>query len=146
MNWTPCKLVLGLGLAVLCGGCAGGASYKEAMGQAPALSREQGRIFIYRDGGFVGSAIQPHVQVNEKEVCKSVPGGFIYLDLPAGNYVVGCASEGFQALSLTLSPQETRYVRTVISMGLGIGHVSPIMEDEKTAMKTLEGCHHMETK
>jgi len=124
-------------------GCASGPKFETV--QIPSMVSSQGRIFFYRDGSPVGSAIQPKIKLNDERVGKSIPGGFFYVDTPSGNYTVACSTEAKRSLTFTLEAGQTRYVRTRISMGLLVAHVTPSLEEDVKAMKTLSKCSYTGT-
>jgi hypothetical protein len=137
-----CTMLLLVGYAMALAGCTGGPSYSEVAAKTPLLASGQGRIYFYRDGSFFGGGIRPHVALNDQEIGSSIPGGFFYVDRSPGIYTVTCYTEGVQSLKISLAAGERRYVRTVISMGLGIGHITPQLEDPTDAMQTLKDCHY----
>ena len=121
-------------------GCASGPKFDTV--EIPSLTSSQGRIYFYRDGSPVGSAVQPMIRLNGQEVGKSTPGGFFYVDTSPGNYEVACSTEAKKSLTFTLDPGQKRYVRTRVSMGLFVGHVTPSLEEEDVALQTLSGCSY----
>ena len=132
--------LLAAGLLLLFGSaCASGPKYKDVHTGIPAIGADSGRIFFYRSKSMVGSAVQPKIYLDGEAVGKSKPGGFFFADRPAGDHAVACTTEVERALTFTLEPGETKYVKTVIQMGAFVGHVKPELEDQATAMKTLEG-------
>jgi hypothetical protein len=139
---STCMILLLVGLVMALAGCAGGPSYSQSAAKTPPLAGGQGRIYFYREGSMFGAAIQPHIMLNDVTVGSSKPGGFFYVDCPPGDYTVTCVTEGVQSLKISLAAGETRYVRTLISMGLGIGHITPQLEDSTDAMKILKDCHY----
>ncbi|MCG3173240.1 MAG: hypothetical protein GMKNLPBB_01418 [Myxococcota bacterium] len=142
------RLLTGLLVTVLTGlflGCASGTKYDQAITQLATMPANQGRIMFYREGSPVGAAIQPDIRLNGEKVGKSVPGGFFYVDRPAGDYNVACSTEVDKELTFALSAGETRYVRTKITMGVMVGHVHPILEDREKAMRILVKCSYIGT-
>jgi hypothetical protein len=129
-------------LAILLSGCASGPGYRTVAYTFPPLNPEQGRIFFYRSGSMVGSAVQPHVMLNKQAVGRAKPGGFFYVDRPPGNYEVDCYTEMKSALSFVLAKGETRYVRLQISMGIAVGHVNPELVDLAVGQKQIQHCRY----
>jgi len=134
--------IVSLFLMGLSTGCASGPKFAEVSATFPQLSADQGRVYFYRDGGIGGAAVQPDIKLNGKVVGQSVPGRFFYVDCPAGNYEVSCATEAEHKLSLALAPQETKYVRTYIQMGLFVGQVVPELVDKDKAMRSMNDCSY----
>jgi hypothetical protein len=64
--------------------------------------------------------------------------GFFFVDQTGGNKEVSTSTEVEKKLSFTLEPGQTRYVRTVIGLGLFVGRVYPELVDEATGQKELE--------
>ena len=119
-------------------GCTSGARYGTVVERIPTLQENQGRILFYRGRNRFGSAVQPDIRLNGEIVGKYVPGGFFFVDRPAGNYEVSCMTPSAKyTLTLTLAAKETRYVRAVVTRGAFVVHVQPVLEDEEQAMKTL---------
>ena len=123
--------------ATVLGGCASGPKYDTVSHRLPAMSGDEGRIFFYRDGSPFGAAVQPKIWLNDEVVGKSKPGGFFYVDRPAGNYQARCTTEAEKHLTFTLAAGEKLYVRTRVSIGAFVGQVHPLLEDQEEAMKTL---------
>lgn len=106
-------------LATLMSGCASGVKYSEMASSIPTLKADQGRIYFFRSSSMFGAAIQPEIRLNDKVVGKSQPGGFFYVDRPAGQYRAASSTETEKTLSFSLDAGETKYVRTAASFGLG---------------------------
>jgi hypothetical protein len=134
-----------LAAVVLATGCASGPKYSELCKTFPPLSPEQGRIFVYRPGTFSGSAVQPEVQLNGQGIGSSQPGGFFYVDRPAGQYELSTTTEVKRSLSLLLDTNQTRFVRLGISMGFFVGHVYPELVEPDKAEKEIQGCSYTGT-
>jgi len=137
MRSIICSLLVPVCLTMIMVGCASGPKYKDIAAEIPPVPQSQGRIYFYRDGSPVGSAIQPPIYLNGDKVGKSVPGGFFYVDRQPGEYKVKTSTEVERILTFMLADQEKKYVRTKVSIGLIVGHVLPILEDEEEALKTL---------
>ena len=138
-------LILGICLSTLVG-CVNPPKYSEAVSTFPQLAAGQGRIYFYRDPMPLGVEVQPEIKLNGAKVGNSIPAKFFYVDRPAGNYIVSCATEAEHKLSLSLDGGETKYVRTEINMGLFIGQVKPLLEDRTQAEKTLKDCSYVVSK
>ncbi|MBB6582011.1 DUF2846 domain-containing protein [Ralstonia solanacearum] len=133
------KLLLCAATLVTVAGCASGPSYREMAGSIPTLSPQNGRVYFFRSSSMVGAAMQPDIKLNGQTVGESTPGGFFYVDRPAGRYTVSTATETEKTLSLSLDAGETKYVRTSVSVGLLAGRVVPTLEDAAVAQKAIEG-------
>ena len=133
------KVLYGLLLVVLCGlvGCASGPRYGAVAATIPSIEDNRGRIYFYRSRTMFGAAVQADIRLNGEVVGKSIPGGFFYVDTPPGDYTVSCATKAKRTVTFTLATGETRYVRTHVAMGLFVGRLHPIVEDEMHAHKTL---------
>ncbi len=122
-------------------GCASGPRYSEMSASLPALPPDSGRIYFYRKS-VMGAAVQPTVKLNGEAVGTAAPGGFFYVDRPAGNYTIETTTEVKRELGLTLDKGQQRYVRFNIALGFFIGHVYPeLIEDEK-GKKEIASCHY----
>src|SRR5690242_17447143 len=128
-----------IGLAALLAGCATGPKYAQVRNTIPALSPEQGRIFIYRTTAL-GAAVQPDVKLNGEKVGSAKPKGFFYVDRPPGSYQISTSTEVKRTLSLTLDKAQTRYVRLNMAWGFFVGHCFPELVEPDQGEKELEKC------
>ncbi|MDF3858873.1 MULTISPECIES: DUF2846 domain-containing protein [Achromobacter] len=111
-NWIKSGMAA-LGVAVLLSGC-GGPRYKDVANSVPVMAPDAGRIYFYQPPAPAGVVSnQPYLRVNGVKVGRSKPGSFFYVNRPAGNYEVDTLRDG-EALSFTLAPGQTRYVRMSI--------------------------------
>ncbi|WMD22557.1 DUF2846 domain-containing protein [Achromobacter seleniivolatilans] len=108
------KWIAGAALgALLLAGC-GGPRYKEVAGVIPVMVPETGRIYFYQPPAPTGVvSSQPYLRINERKVGRSKPGSFFFVNRPAGSYKVDTLRDD-EALSFTLAPGQTRYVRLSI--------------------------------
>jgi len=127
-------------LALTITGCASGPRYSALHNSESPVPAGEGRIYIYRTA-HVGAAVQPKVKVNDEAVGSAVPGGYFFIDRPAGNYQISTTTEVKRTLSLTLDPAQERYVRLNISFGFFVGHVWPELIDNQVAEKDIKDCH-----
>ncbi|MEJ6020841.1 DUF2846 domain-containing protein [Ramlibacter sp. PS4R-6] len=126
-------------VVALAGCAATGAKYETMASGLPAMKAGEGRIFILRDSGMVGAALQPEIKLNGVVVGKSQPGGFFYVDRPAGNYTATAATETEKAATFTLAAGETKYVRSYMTMGIMVGRVNLELLDPARASAMLQG-------
>ncbi|MFC5475044.1 DUF2846 domain-containing protein [Paraherbaspirillum soli] len=124
-------------LAALLTGCASGVKYSEMASAIPTLKADQGRIYFFRSSSMMGAAIQPEIRLNDEVVGKSQPGGFFFVDRPAGQYRAASSTETEKTLSFSLEAGETKYVRTSVSFGALVGRVNPTLETPELAGKEL---------
>jgi len=108
----------------------------------PTLSAEQGRVYFYRSSSFVGAAVQPSIRLDGAEVGKSQPGGFFYVDAKSGNHEAATATEVENKLTFVLDKGEVKYVRTKVTMGLMVGHVTPELVSPEEAKKEMVDLHY----
>jgi hypothetical protein len=127
-----------VGAAALFAGCASGPKYADMSKSIPALKADQGRIYFFRSGSMVGAAIQPEIRLNGTVVGASKPGGFFYIDRPAGNYVAATSTETEKTLSFALAAGESKYVRSSPSIGLLVGRIVLELEDPKKGQAEVE--------
>lgn len=109
--------------------CASGPKYSEVVKTFPQPAAGEGRIWFYRSGILFGSGIQPNVMLNGVKVGDSVPGGFFYIDRPAGNYEVLLSTEVERKVTFTLEPRQERYVRMTVGLGVIVYRVYPELVD-----------------
>lgn len=129
----------------LSSGCASGPQYKDVASSIPNLKESQGRIYFYRPDSMFGAAVRPSVNLNGAAVGQSKPGGFFYVDEPAGMYVVSTETETEKTASFTLDAGETKYVRTSIGLGPLVGRIIPSLESSGEGSKALEDSHYIGT-
>ena len=124
-----------LAAVLFLGGCASGAKFASV--EQPQLDTDNGRIYFYRPGKFVGAAIQPDIMLNGRKVGTAQPGGFFHIDTPPGNYEVLVATEVKETVNFRLLAGQTRYVRLKIGLGLVVGRMYPELVDESRALGEL---------
>jgi hypothetical protein len=130
-------LLLACTTTLLVAGCASGPQYREMAASIPTLASDQGRVYFFRESSIFGATLQPDIKLNGQVVGRSTPGGFFYVDEPAGDYTAATRTEVERTVSFSLHAGETRYVRTTVGMGILIGHVTPTLEDGESATKTI---------
>jgi Protein of unknown function (DUF2846) len=108
--------------------CASPRGLDEPPVQLQPLKPGYGRVYFTRPGDFGGSAVQPEIRMNNEVVGRSVPGGFSYIDRPPGKYVVTTATEVENGVTFQLAAGETKYIKTSVTPGLLVGHVTPTLE------------------
>jgi len=118
-------------------GCASGVKHKDMASSIPSLNADQGRIYFYRSSSMLGAAIQPNIKLDGTVVGESIPGGFFYVDSPAGKHETSTATETENKLTFTLDKGEVKYVQTKIGFGLFVGHIIPELVSEADAKKEL---------
>ncbi len=123
--------------ALLMAGCASGPKYSELAAKTPALKAGEGRIYFYRDASMFGAAVQPDLRLNGQVVGTSKPGGYFYVDRPAGTYVASASTETEKTASFTLDAGETKYLKSSPSFGLIVGRVVITIESADKAKTEL---------
>jgi hypothetical protein len=121
MKRTFLKFAALAAVVALAAGCATGVKHSEMAAKIPSLKAGEGRIYFMRSASPVGAAIQPDIRLNGQVIGTSKPGGFFYVDRPAGSYVAGASTETEKTLSFALRAGETKYVRSTIGFGLVAG-------------------------
>ena len=122
------KLALAASTAALLAGCATGIKHDQMASGMPSLKSGEGRIYFFRSNSIVGAAVQPDIRLNGQVVGTSKPGGFFYVDRPAGNYLASTSTETEKTLSFTLQAGETKYIRSSPSFGVMVGRI--VLEPE----------------
>jgi hypothetical protein len=131
-------LCTAVGLSIVMSACAAGPKLAEMKSSIPILKSDEGRIYFYRSNSMVGAAIQPSITLNGKVVGSSRPGGFFFVDQTPGPMEVATSTEVEKKLTFILEPGQTRYVRTVIGLGLLAARVYPELVDNATGEQALE--------
>jgi hypothetical protein len=125
--------------AAFLSGCATtGATYQQASAAMPALKAGEGRVYFFRSSSMMGAALQPDVKLNGEVVGESKPGGFFFVDRPAGKYTASASTETEKTLSFSLDAGETKYVRSSVSFGIVVGRVILELEQPEKAKAELQ--------
>lgn len=119
-------------------GCASGPKFAEMSKTIPALKTGEGRVYFFRSDSMLGAAIQPDIRLNNEVVGSSKPGGFFYVDRPAGSFAAAAATETEKTVSFTLDAGETKYVRSSPSFGVLVGRIVLQLEDPAKAQAEIE--------
>jgi hypothetical protein len=109
------------------------------------INPEEGRIYFYRKANLFGSGIQPSVYLNGKKVGRSVPGGFFFVDRPAGNYEVLLSTEVDKKLTFTLDKGQIRYVRMSVGLGILVYRVYPELVDPSIGESEMQELRYIGT-
>jgi hypothetical protein len=128
-----------IAIVAIVSGCATGPKYAQIRNTIPALSPDQGRIFIYRTTAL-GAAVQPDVNLNGTKVGDAKPKGFFYVDKPPGDYQISTSTEVKRTLSLKLDKSQIRYVRLNMAMGFFVGHCYPELVEPDQGEKEIQNC------
>jgi hypothetical protein len=107
------------------------------------MAANSARIYFYRTDSMAGAAVQPSIKVNGVVVGSAVPGGYFYVDEPAGSYEISTTTEVKEAITASLKSGETRYVRFDIQMGLFVGHVAPTLVWPEQGESEIAKCHYI---
>jgi hypothetical protein len=124
-------------ITFLATGCATGMKHSEVAAKMPGLKDGEGRVYFYRSSSMFGAAVQPDIKMNGEAVGTSQPGGFFFIDRPAGTYQVSAATEVERSLSLSLAPKEVKYVRSSPAFGVLVGRVQFELVEPTQAEKEL---------
>lgn len=140
------KSLLAVAALALLSACASGPKYSDVASTFPQLAANQGRIWFYRSGIMFGAGIQPDIMLNGAKVGDSVPGGFFFVDRPAGNYEVLLSTEVERKVTFTLEPRQERYVRMTVGLGVVVYRVFPELADPAEGSKELRELNYMGAK
>jgi hypothetical protein len=132
-------LFAGIAVTSLMAGCASGMKHSEMASSIPSLKSGEGRVYFMRSASMFGATLQPDIRLNGKVVGESKPGGFFFVDRPAGKYVAAASTETEKTLSFMLDAGETKYVRSSPSFGLVVGRVVLELETPEKAKEELGG-------
>lgn len=125
-------------LLLLVAGCATGPEMKTMADKIPPVPTRDGRIWFFRNGSPVGSAMQPSIMLNGKKVGDSVPGGFFFIDTAPGDYVVTTATETDYSVKFVLDAAQERFIKTVVRVGVLVGRVAPELVDAEPARASIQ--------
>lgn len=141
-NWGRAALLCAI-MPLMAACATSGPTFSDLHASEPAVAPNMARIYFYRMSNFAGSAVQPSVKVNGQVVGSSVPGGYFYVDEPAGTYEISTTTEVKEDIQATVKPGETRYVRLDISMGIFVGHVAPTLVWPEQGASEITKCHYI---
>jgi hypothetical protein len=83
-------------------------------------------IYIFRETGFVGSAIAYFVYVDGRLVGLCGNGTFLYTELEPGHHILSTDLTQFLDTSIDISPDQTYFVRLKAYLALGVGSRPPL--------------------
>ena len=124
--------------AFLAGCAATGPKFSEVAKSIAPVPQDAGRIYFFRANSMMGAAVQPDIRLDGQVVGESKPGGFFYVDRPAGEHVASTQTEAEKTLTFTLAAGETKYLRTSPTFGLLVGRVAIEAEDPAKARAEIE--------
>ncbi len=145
-KFRPFRLLFAAMALALLSACASGPKFSEVEKTFPQVAANQGRIWFYRSGTMFGAGIQPDVVLNVVKVGDSVPGGFFYVDRPAGNYEVLLSTEVERKVTFTLAPRQERYIRMTVGLGVIVYRVYPELVDPAEGRKEIVDASHIGSK
>ena len=92
-----------------------------AAGQTPATTDDRPVIYFYRIKQFAGSALEPSIYCDDKELARMDNGRYFGVSLEPGKHTcrMGDKQTGFE---IDMKPGETYYARVTIDTGLLKGH------------------------
>ena len=137
MRRTWLKILGAVFVVAAISGCASGVKHQEMAASMPTLKAGQGRVYFFRSSSMFGAAIQPEIRLNNQVVGISKPGGFFYVDRPAGHYSASTTTETEKLASFVLQAGETKYLRTSPSLGLLVGRIVIELETPEKARAEL---------
>jgi hypothetical protein len=99
------------------GGCATGPKYADLKDAIPKLDPSNGRIYFYRNAGFLGMAMQFSIFLNGEVVGYSISGVVFLVDHSPGPIEVEVPSKVETKENFNLEAGQVRYIRTWVDMG-----------------------------
>jgi hypothetical protein len=137
MSTITIRLMTLFAAVLVVAGCASGPKYSELAAKMPSIKSGEGRIYFYRESSMMGAAVQPDIRLNGTVVGASKPGGYFYVDRPAGSYVAAASTETEKTASFTLDAGETKYLKSAPSFGLVVGRIVITLESADKAKAEL---------
>ena len=119
-------------------GCASGPKFSEVSSSILPIPAAEGRIYFFRSSSMMGAALQPDIRLDGEVVGSSKPGGFFYVDRPAGSHTAAAATETEKTITFDLAAGETKYLRTSPSFGVIVGHIAFEIEEPGKAMAEIQ--------
>lgn len=103
----------------------------------PKLSPGQGRVYFYRVDALTGGGMNAQVKLDGGVVGDSLPGGYFFVDAPAGKHEASATTRVTRKLNFVLEPGETKYVRTKAQFEDKVGRVVPELVSAEEARREL---------
>jgi Protein of unknown function (DUF2846) len=107
----------------------------------PAIDSTVGRIYFYRESSLGGMMLEPAIKVDGNKVGESSSGDYFYVDMAPGTYTVSVSTEKDETTPVTVTAGQAVYVKTEVSMGFLVGHVSPEVVANDKAESEIQDCH-----
>ncbi len=117
------RLTAILAIALLAGCAPVGTSYTRMSVSLPAAKPGEGRVFFYTPSARFGADVQPEIRLDGAVVGFAVPGGFFFVDRPAGRYEATGTSIADGRLAFALAAGETKYVRATAPSAFSVDRV-----------------------
>ncbi len=136
------RTFLAAAVALLAGCATSGMRHAELKTSLAPPKAGEGRIYFYRASSPFGAAVQPDIRINGTSVGGSKPGGFFYVDRPAGRYEAHASTEVDRMVSFTLAAGETKYIRTSPSFGVLVGRINFELVNAPEAEAELASLHY----
>ena len=141
--WATAVAALAVGTVLALGACASsgatGMSYSEVRSLTPELAPGKGRIYVYRQRALFGNLITPDVTVNGAVVGDSEPGGFFFIDRPAGDYQATAGKPEDRKAEFSLAAGESVYVKISVGGGVVTSHVNADLVGPDAAVAEIYG-------
>jgi len=87
--------------------------------------------------------LEPAIKVDGNKVGESSSGDYFYVDIAPGTYTISTSTEKEETTSVTVTAGQAVYVKTEVSMGLFVGHVSPEVVANDKAETEIQDCHYV---
>jgi hypothetical protein len=77
------------------------------------------QLVVYREGGFIGSAENPMIEANGKNICNLPQGSFILASLPAGKIDISADffNKPMGKYSFDAKPRQIYYIQVAVNTG-----------------------------
>ena len=93
----------------------------EALSFAPAAGKS--RIYVYRAGGMVGSAVSLKIAVDSEVIGSSVPNSFLMVEVDPGAHLVSSPTDENEAfVQLDALPDSCYFIKTWTKFGVMVAH------------------------
>lgn len=129
-----------LGSTLLAGCAAPGPIFKPV----DLVPPNKGVVYIYRQPGFVGSAVFGTVTANNKPITKIMQGGYFpYLSDP-GPVHFEVSTEVTNTADVTVEPGIEKYLKATVGIGLFVGHLKLSEVSPEIGKKEIIECKLLE--
>jgi hypothetical protein len=135
-KWRSAGTVFLVVMISMLSGCASGPSFKSI----EEIPQGKGLIYVYREGGIVGSAISYEVFAGTEKIGRLLPGGYLSYFANPGELEIWAKTEAKGSITLDVKAGETQYVKGSLSVGMFVGRPTLMVVDTQVGQTEIAEC------